>query len=122
MADRMERRGISIDQEILEKRLNTKVAVVSTRKKQGIDNLKELITNYKNISTEPCVDATVIDSEYFGGLKSAFPQQDIYKLWLVITQDANFVNLDRNLVKDTSAFSTKSKSELKRINKFFKPT
>ncbi|EIJ38097.1 ferrous iron transporter FeoB [Galbibacter orientalis DSM 19592] len=115
MADRMERRGISIDQEILEKRLNTKVAVVSTRKKQGIDNLKELITNYKNISTEPCVDATVIDSEYFGGLKSAFPQQDIYKLWLVITQDANFVNLDRNLVKDTSAFSTKSKSELKRM-------
>lgn len=115
MADRMERRGISIDKEILEKRLKTKVAVVSTRKKQGIDNLKELITNYKNISTEPCVDATVIDSEYFGGLKSAFPQQDIYKLWLVITQDANFVNLDRNLVKDTSAFSTKSKSELKRM-------
>ncbi|QLE00918.1 ferrous iron transport protein B [Galbibacter sp. BG1] len=115
MADRMERRGITIDVDLLEQKLNTKIAVVSTRKKLGIDKVKELITNYKNISTEPCVDTTVIQPEYFSGLKAAFPNQDIYKLWLVITQDANFVNLDRKLVKDTSAFSTKSKSELKRL-------
>src|SRR5699024_9870677 len=37
------------------------------------------------------------------------------KLWLVITQDINFVNLDRKLVDDTSAFSTKSESELKKM-------
>ncbi|MEL4306983.1 ferrous iron transport protein B [Joostella sp. CR20] len=115
MADRMERRGISLDVEALEKRLHTKVAVVSTRKKLGIDTLKDLIANYKTISTKPCVDATVIDPEYFDKLKSAFPAQDIYKLWLVITQDANFVNLDRKLVEDTSQFSTKSLSELKKM-------
>ncbi|MCM5662528.1 ferrous iron transport protein B [Galbibacter mesophilus] len=115
MADRMKRRGISLDVELLEQKLNTKIAVVSTRKRQGVEKVKELIANYKNISTDPCVDTTVIEPEYFNGLKAAFPNQDIYKLWLVITQDANFVKLDRNLVKDTSAFSTKSKTELKRL-------
>ncbi|MCX2678882.1 ferrous iron transport protein B [Galbibacter sp. EGI 63066] len=115
MADRMERKGIVLDEKILEERLHTKVAVVSTRKKTGIDRIKALIADYRSISTIPCVDTTLVDPEYFDGLKSAFPQQDIYKLWLVITQDANFVSLDRSLIKDTSAFSTKPKSELKRM-------
>lgn len=115
MADRMKRKGITLDIGLLEEKLKTKIAVVSTRKGEGVDRIKELILDYKHISTEPCVDTSVIDVEYFEGLRSAFPKQDIYKLWLVITQDVNFVNLDRNLVKDASSFSTKPKSELKRL-------
>ncbi|ETN93986.1 ferrous iron transport protein B [Zhouia amylolytica] len=115
MADRMRSKGISLDVPLLEEKLKTKIAVVSTRKKEGIDQIKELILDYKNISSEPCVNASVIDVEYFEGLRNAFPNQDLYKLWLVITQDVNFVNLDRNLVKDASSFSTKPKSELKRL-------
>lgn len=115
MADRMERKGISLDIALLEEKLKTKVAVISTRKNTGIETLKELILSYKTISTEPCVDFSIIDPEYFKGLKNAFSNQALYKLWLVITQDVNFVKLDRNLVKDTSNFSTKSKSELKRL-------
>ncbi|SFU68561.1 ferrous iron transport protein B [Pustulibacterium marinum] len=115
MADRMERKGITLDIQILEERFKTKIAVVSTRKNTGIDYLKELILNYKSLSTETCVDFSIIDPEYFSGLKKAFSNQSLYKLWLVITQDVNFVKLDRNLVKDTSNFSTKSKSDLKRL-------
>ena len=87
MADRMERKGISLDIDILEERLKTKIALVSARKRTGIDKLKELIINSRNISTEPCVNASVIDPDYFGNLRKAFPKQSIYKLWLVITQD-----------------------------------
>ncbi|WP_224484935.1 ferrous iron transport protein B [Robertkochia aurantiaca] len=115
MADRMSRKGITIDQEILEERLNTKIAVVSTRKGTGIDRVKELIADYKHLSTEPCVNASLIDPEYFNGLRKAYPQHNIYKLWLVITQDVNFANVDRNLIKDRSGFSTKSDSELRRL-------
>jgi ferrous iron transport protein B len=115
MADRMKRKGISLDISLLEEKLHTRIALVSTRKGMGIDHIKELILDYKNLSTEPCVNASVIDPEYFNGLRKAFPKQSVYKLWLVITQDVNFVRLDRNLVKDTSNFSTKSKSELKRL-------
>jgi ferrous iron transport protein B len=56
-----------------------------------------------------------IDLEYFESLKKTFPDQSIYKLWLVITQDVNFGNLDREIVKDSSTFQTKSISYLKRL-------
>ncbi|UAB85370.1 ferrous iron transport protein B [Zunongwangia sp. SCSIO 43204] len=115
MADRMERKGISLDVDILEERLNTKIALVSARKRTGIDKLKELIINHRNISSEPCVNASVIDPDYFGNLRKAFPKQSIYKLWLVITQDVNFGNINRNEIDKTSGFNTKSNSELKRL-------
>ncbi|MGB5666423.1 MAG: ferrous iron transport protein B [Maribacter sp.] len=115
MADRMSRKGISMDIEQLEKKLNTKIALISTRKETGIDKLKELIADYRKLSTTPNVDTTVIDPEYFKRLKSTFPNEDLYKLWLVITQDVNFMPIEKNLIEDSSAFVTKSKSELKRL-------
>jgi len=115
MADRMDRKGISLDVELLEERLKTKIALVSARKRMGIDHLKELILNYRHIAIEPCVNASVIDPEYFGNLRKAFPNQSLYKLWLVITQDVNFGNINRGELKKSSDFSTKSISDLKRL-------
>src|SRR5210317_1467894 len=86
MADRMSRKGISLNIELLEQELKTKIALVSTRKNEGIQELKTLIENYKNLSIEPCLDTSTIDSEYFANLKKAFPNQDLYKLWVVISQ------------------------------------
>lgn len=115
MADRMQRKGISLDISLLEEKLKTRIALISTRKGTGIEHIKELILDYKKLSTEPCVNASVIDREYFTSLGNTFPNQSVYKLWLVITQDVNFTKLDRTIVKDTTGFSTKSKSELKRL-------
>jgi ferrous iron transport protein B len=58
------------------------------------------------------LNASSIDPEYFDKLRKAFPNQLLYKLWLVITQDVNFLNLERNEIK--SSF-TKSHSDLKRL-------
>lgn len=113
MSDRMAYKGITLDIPYLENQLKTKIALTSSRKGEGIDALKELIINYKNITTEPCLNASNIDDVYFGNLRRAFPNQSLYKLWLVITQDVNFVNLERKELADTSF--TKSKSELKRL-------
>lgn len=113
MADRMSYKGISLDIPFLEKTLKTKIALVSSRKGEGIDTLKNLIINYKNIPTEPCLNASEIDPVYFGNLRKAFPNQLLYKLWLVITQDVNFVNLDRKELPEPSF--TKSKDQLKRL-------
>tara|TARA_R110002012_G_scaffold263456_1_gene446341 strand:+ start:182886 stop:185123 length:2238 start_codon:yes stop_codon:yes gene_type:complete len=115
MADRMSRKGISIDVELLEEKLDTKIAVVSTRKKIGIEKLKDLILDYKNLSTKPNIDTTVIDPSYFEKLKSTFPKEDVYKLWLVITQDVNFMPIEKNIFQNTTSFATKTKSELKRL-------
>ena len=112
MSDRMKLKGIELDIPHLEQELKTKIALVSSRKNIGIEKIKELILNYKSLSTEPCLNASAIDQVYFDKLRKAFPNQLVYKLWLVITQDVNFLNLERNEIK--SSF-TKSHADLKRL-------
>ena len=112
MSDRMKLKGIELDIPHLEQELKTKIALVSSRKNLGIDKIKDLILNYKSLSTEPCLNASSIDVEYFDKLRKAFPNQLVYKLWLVITQDVNFLNLERNEMK--SSF-TKSHADLRRL-------
>ena len=112
MADRMEHKGITLDIPYLEEHLKTKIALISSRKGYGIEELKQLIVTYKTISSEPCLNASSIDVDYFNSLRHAFPNQLLYKLWLVITQDVNFLNLERNEIR--SSF-TKSHSDLKRL-------
>jgi ferrous iron transport protein B len=112
MADRMKYKGITLNIPYLEEHLKTKIALISSRKGFGIDALKKLIVSYKTISNKPCLNASSIDPEYFDSLRKTFPNQLLYKLWLVITQDVNFLNLDRNEIR--SSF-TKSHSDLKRL-------
>jgi ferrous iron transport protein B len=87
--------------------------LVSSRKGTGFEELKNVITSYKTITTAPCLNASSIDDEYFNTLRKTFPNQSLYKLWLLITQDVNFVDLNRKALKNDSF--TKSDSELKRM-------
>lgn len=112
MTDRMKAKGISLNIPQLEEKLKTKIVLVSTRKGIGIEELKNQIADYKSLSTEPCLNASVIDVEYFERLRHTFPDQLLYKLWLVITQDVNFLNLER--IEIPSDF-TKSHADLKRL-------
>lgn len=115
MADRMPKKGISLDIEAMEVALDTKIALVSTRKGTGIDQLKGYIADYKKLSSAPITQTERIDPTYFEKLKNTFPKEDLYKLWLVITQDVNFMPIEKNPIPDTSNFTTKSKVDLKRL-------
>jgi len=115
MADRMNRKAISLDIESLEKKLETKIALISSRKETGFEKLHELISNYKSLSLKPCVNASRIAPEYFERLQKTFPKQDLYKLWLVVTHDVNFGKLNRNEIKGIASFQTESISNLKRL-------
>lgn len=115
MADRMKRKAISLDLPAMEEKLQTKIALISSRKNEGIDHLKELITQYKSLSTLPCVSASSIAPEYFDRLRKAFPNQELYKLWLVITQDVNFGKVERQEMNTIASFKTESTSTLKRL-------
>jgi ferrous iron transport protein B len=115
MADRMPKKGISLNIEALETAMDTKIALVSTRKGSGIDTLKNYIADYKNLSTQSITKTERIDPAYFEKLKNTFPKEDLYKLWLVITQDVNFTPIEKNQTPDTSSFTTKSKIDLKRL-------
>ena len=115
MSDRMKRKAISLDVAALEKKLETRIALISSRKNIGFELLTNIITNYATLSTKPCVNASSIAPEYFDRLRKVFPNQEIYKLWLVITQDVNFGKLERNELKGVASFKTESKSNLKRL-------
>lgn len=115
MSDRMSKKGIIIDIDALEKKLDTKIALISTRKNKGIDHLKELILNYKNLSSSPSIDTKLIAPEYFESLEKTFLNENLYKLWLVITQDVNFMPVEKKQIKNASNFSTKSNDELKKL-------
>ena len=115
MSDRMKRKGISLDIAKLEKQLKTKIALISTRENTGIDTLKSYLLDYRSLSKESITDVHVIDSAYFQNLAKVFPDQSLYKLWLVITQDVNFAKIDRQKVEDATAYRTQSESHLKRL-------
>lgn len=115
MSDRMKSKGISLDIPLLEEKLKTKIALISTRKNKGIELLKSYLLDYRSLSKGKCTDIRLIDETYFGNLEKVFPNQSLYKLWLVITQDVNFAKLDRNKVEDASAYKTRSISDLKRL-------
>ena len=115
MADQMKRKGISLNIPFLEEALDTKIALVSTRQDKGLEVLKDAILNYRQLSTAQSISLNSIDKEYFKNLEKTFPNQSIYKLWLIITQDINFVKIDRKRISDATDFKTLAPSYLKRL-------
>ena len=115
MADRMNRKGISIDVKQLETTLETKIVLISSRKNTGFEALKTGIANYQNLSLKPCLNYSKIATDYFDRIQKTFPNQDLYKLWLVITHDVNFGKLERNDFKGIKTLQTESVSTLKRL-------
>ena len=115
MSDRMPSKGISLEIPLLEEKLKTKIALISTRENKGIDYLKTCLLDYRSLSKENCTDIRLIDEAYFGNLEKVFPDQSLYKLWLVITQDVNFAKVERKKVEDATDYKTQSDSHLKRL-------
>lgn len=86
MADRMARKGITLEVAALEKKLDTKIALVSTRKGEGMEYLKTLIAGYALLSTAPTMVVSRMAPDYSKALQKTLPEQELYKLWLSTTQ------------------------------------
>ncbi|WP_431167473.1 ferrous iron transport protein B [Tenacibaculum halocynthiae] len=89
MADQMEKKGISIDIEALEKELQTKVVLISARNKKGIDVLKkEIISSSKSTYSSNFAQIySKIDIEYFENFKKISNRFSVYELWLMLTKN-----------------------------------
>ena len=113
MADRMKPRGITIDIPALEAALHTRIALVSTRQKTGIEELKELIINSKKLSLETLVDIARIDPPFFSSLKEKFSNEELGKLWMVISQNFEVVGALRKV--EIQKENIKTEAEIKRM-------
>lgn len=89
MVDQMHRKGISIDLSLLKKELNTEVVLISARKNQGINEVKEAIIRcHVAAKASPlCGINHKIDPDYFDKLKEISPNYSLYELWLMVTQN-----------------------------------
>src|SRR5690606_4191589 len=94
MADRMSRKGITLDIGALEKKLDTKIVLVSTRRDQGMDRLKELLAGGTGQPAPAFLDMDRVFPDYFGALRKEFPGEDPYRLWLAASQDAPYPGVD----------------------------
>lgn len=112
MADQMDKKGISVNIEALEKALKTKIVLLSARKKEGIDDLKAVIVAYENIDTAPLFDLKTVDNAYFDLLANLFPTVSLYKLWLSQTKVYPFKEI--NVVTSDTSFN-KSEADIKRL-------
>lgn len=115
MSDQMKRKGISLDIAKLESQLKTKIALISIRENRGIEQLKQFLLDYRLLSKERITSINAIDPNYFDNLQKVFPDQSLYKLWLVIAQDVNFSTLERQKVEDATNYKTQSEPHLKRL-------
>ncbi len=96
MADQMLRKGIKIDISVLESELNSKVVLLSARKKTGIGSLKNVLKEYQNLNTKTVADVSErIHGHFFERISKSLPQFSTYKSWLLITQerDCNFISI-----------------------------
>ena len=114
MSDIMIRKGIEIDIIKLEKKLDTKIVLISSKKNEGFDILKDSLIKYKRLSKSIFLDLKKINFKYFENLQKSFSNESLYKLWTDITQDINFVKTDA-ISKKITKLSTISKNNLARI-------
>lgn len=94
MSDRLKAKGISIDIEGLEKTLNTKIVLTSTRRGLGINELKDKLLDITTLNKAPIFDLKTIDSNFFNDLQKLNPESSLYAIWLAYTQGLHYEALD----------------------------
>lgn len=115
MADNMKRKGIFLDIPSLETALGTKIVLVSTHKKTGLIELKELIENYEQIENNACLDISRIDEPYFEKLQKDYPKENMYQSWLLLTDKDNWTSDTKKQIQSTTYFTSSSELALKKM-------
>ena len=115
MVDQMSKKGITIDLSLLAKELNTEVVLISARKNEGIQEVKEaLIRCHIAAKASPlCGINSKIDTDYFESLKQISSNYSLYELWLMVTQN-NFPDTITSKEKEKLIAFQKDISKLKK--------
>lgn len=115
MVDQMQRKGITINLLALQTALNTEVVLISARKNEGIEAVKEAIIKcHVAAKASPlCSVNHKIDPDYFDRLKEISPKHSLYELWLMVTQKSFPETISKAQKEQLLAFH-KDTSKLKR--------
>ena len=116
MVDQMNRKGITIDLSLLRKELNTEVVLISARKNEGIQEVKEAIIRcHVAAKASPlCGINSKIDPDYFDNLKKISSNYTLYELWLMVTQN----NYPDTITKEEKEKLQAFKQDLPKLKKY----
>ncbi|WP_438973555.1 ferrous iron transport protein B, partial [Polaribacter sp.] len=116
MVDQMNRKGISIDLSLLKKELNTEVVLISARKNEGIQEVKEAIIRcHVAAKASPlCGINSKIDPDYFENLKKISSNYTLYELWLMVTQN----NYPETITKEEKEKLLAFKKDVPKLKKY----
>lgn len=116
MVDQMNRKGISIDLSLLKKELNTEVVLISARKNEGIQEVKEAIIRcHVAAKASPlCGIDSKIDPDYFENLKKISSNYTLYELWLMVTQN----NYPETITKEEKEKLLAFKKDVPKLKKY----
>ncbi|MGQ3677521.1 ferrous iron transport protein B [Tenacibaculum discolor] len=113
MADQLKRKGISIDIPALEKELHTKVVLMSARTNEGVDDLKEVVTNYESLKVHSNFNelSKKIDVTYFDRLATVSKEFTSYELWMMLTKNHTplLSSSEKDAIKEFEGEITKQK-------------
>ena len=102
MCDVMEKKGITLDIDNLEKELKTKIFLVSTRNSSGIDNLLNEIPKILDSDISTLVDNNYIDSKTLQKINRKNNSNSTYRDWLLEINNIPNVK-DLKKIKHTEA-------------------
>jgi ferrous iron transport protein B len=93
MADVLPKKNIEINVKLLEKLLETKISLISTRNNSGFEHLFYNIENYEVKPTHQTINLQALNQDFFKNLDS----ENLYQSWIKISNEPNVDN--QNLIK-----------------------
>ena len=116
MVDQMDKNGISLNVEEMERVLHTKIVLVSSKKRKGIDALKDAIRSFESLSKSPCLDALNLKNTH-KDIQKEFPNtSSLHRIWLKELQLIHFDSVKENDQMLINKLGIKTITDLKRIH------
>ena len=115
MTDQMEKRGISIKPEKIEKAFGCSVTLVSMKSKNGLSEVKQLLQESPIHEMPFIFDLEKQDNEIYSQLNQIVPEATSYQGWLCLSQFDHIKVLTPTEAEELANFRESQKGKIKKI-------
>jgi ferrous iron transport protein B len=115
MSDQMEKRGITIDPELIEKNFGCSVVLVSMKKRTGLVELKALLQESPKHEMPFIFDLEKQNNQVYSDLNSIVPEATSYQGWLCLSQFDHVKVLTETEAKQLEEYRDTQHTQIKSI-------
>jgi ferrous iron transport protein B len=115
MSDQMEKRGITINPEVIEKNFGCSVVLVSMKKRTGLEDLKSLLQESPIRELPFIFDLEKQNNKVYNDLNAIVPEATSYQGWLCLSQFDHVKVLTESEAKRLEEYRDSQQKEIKSI-------